>query len=131
MATGRMTWNIEDYLQQLLAANEDVDSVVTELLDKNADYIGGLMYHNLRATSEEWTGAAARTLFVTPVNHDGNFIYIELGANISSDRAALYKEYGRTRQAAEPFLRPTLIFLRRKDLRRLMEKLLEKMGLST
>jgi len=126
-----MTWNTDDYLEQLVKAEKDVDQVVAVLLEENRDYFGGLMYHYLWATSEQWTGATAKTLFVNPVQRDGNFIFIELGANTQDDPAALYKEYGRPRQAAEPFLRPTLIFLRRKELRRLMGLVLEKMGLPT
>jgi hypothetical protein len=62
----------------------------------------------LRKTSETWTGGAASTLFVSPVQTEGNFIFIEFGADPSQDKAAIYKEFGRAKQAAEPFLRPTM-----------------------
>lgn len=126
----RLTWNLDDYLEELVKAGEDVDEVTTELLSENSDYFGGLLYHYLWATSEQWTGATAKTLFVDPVRRDGNYIYVELGAKTGIDPSAWYKEYGTPRQAAEPFLRPTMVFLRRKELRRLMERLLEKMGTS-
>ncbi len=125
---GRLTWNIDDYLEQLVQAGENVNDVVTTLLDSNRDYFGGLMYHYLRSTSETWTGETAKTLFVDPVKHDGNFIYVEFGADLRQSAGAFYKEYGSARQAAEPFLRPTLIFLRRTQLRKLMEQLMTKMG---
>lgn len=128
---GRMTWNLDAYLEALVQAEKDVDQAVTVLLEENRDYFGGLMYHYLRSTSEQWTGATAKTLFVSPVQRDGNFIFIELGADTQQDPSGLYKEFGRPNQAAEPFLRPTLVDLRRKELKRLMENLMEKMGVST
>jgi len=124
----RLTWNLDDYLEQLAQAGEDVDDVVTDLLDENSNEIGGLLFHNLRRTSETWTGATAKTLFVDPVKRDGNYIFVELGAKTGIDPAAWYKEYGTPRQAAEPFLRPTLVFLRRKHLRAMMERVLERYG---
>lgn len=126
---GRLMWNIDDYLEQLAKAEKGIDQVVFTLLDENRDYFGGLMYHYLRSTSDQWTGATAKTLFVSPVQRDGNFIFVELGANTQEDPSAWYKEFGRPNQAAEPFLRTTLAFLRRQEMRRLMGQAMEKMGL--
>ncbi|MEP7137852.1 MAG: hypothetical protein ABI904_23235 [Chloroflexota bacterium] len=132
MAThGRLTWNLDDYLEQFVKAEEDVDQVVTDLLKENRPYVGGLLYNYLRKTSESWTGATAKTIFVSPVQKEGNYIFIEAGADTTKDPAGWYKEFGRPKQAAEPFLRPTFIFLRTKELRRLMKKVMENMGLPT
>ncbi|RPI95368.1 MAG: hypothetical protein EHM40_03200, partial [Chloroflexi bacterium] len=95
-----MTWNIDDYLEQLVQAEKDIDQVVFALLDENRDYFGGLMYHYLRMTSESWTGATAKTLFVSPVQQEGNFIFVEMGADTTKDPSAWYKEFGRPNQAA-------------------------------
>lgn len=126
---GRLTWNIDDYLEQLVQAEKDIDQVVFALLDENTGYFGGLMYHYLRSTSEQWTGATAKTLFVSPVQQDGNFIFVEMGADTTKDPAGWYKEFGRPNQAAEPFLRTTLADLRRKQMRVLMGQVMERMGL--
>ncbi len=126
---GRMTWNCGDYLEQLVKAEKDVDQVVATLLEENRDYFGGLLYHYLRSTSDYWTGATAKTLFVSPVQRDGNYTFIEIGADTTKDPSGWYKEFGRPNQAAEPFLRPTLALLRQKELRRLLEQLMERMGI--
>lgn len=132
MATrARMTWNMDDYFETLLNAEKDIDQAVTEVLSETSQYVLGLMTHYLFASSETWTGGTAKTLFVTPVQRDGNYIFVELGADVSQDPAGFHKEYGRPRQAAEPFLRPTLILLRTKELRRMMGKVLERYGLPT
>ena len=82
----------------------------------------------LKASSETWTGATEQTLFSRQPEQDGNFIYIQFGADTSKDPAALYKEYGTARQAAEPFLRPTLAKFKR-EIRAMLKKTAVRMGL--
>jgi hypothetical protein len=126
----RMTLELDAYLEALVNAEKDVDQVVVEVLDKNKYNAVMLMYQNLRKTSETWTEATAKTLFVEGPQLDGNYIYIELGAHIDSDPSALYKEYGKPRQAAEPFLRPTLLYYRKGGLKQAMQAVLERFGVS-
>jgi hypothetical protein len=127
-------WNVkglDEYLEQLVAAEKDVDKVVSDVLNETSQYALGTLLHFLYASSETWTGSTAKTLFATPVQIDGNYIYIEIGADVKQDPAGWYKEFGRPSQAAEPFLRPTLQLYRNKELKRLMGKVLEQMGLPT
>jgi uncharacterized protein YcgL (UPF0745 family) len=86
------------------------------------------MRDQLRRTSETWTGGAEKTLFVKDVQQEGNYSFIEMGADVSKDPAALYKEFGTARQAAEPFLRPTMVFFRR-QMKAMLKKVVEQMGL--
>jgi hypothetical protein len=127
---GRMDLDLGLYLEALANAEKDIDQVVEEVLDKNKYNVVMLMYQNLRKTSETWTEATAKTLFVEGPQRDGNYIYIELGAHTDSDPSALYKEFGKPRQAAEPFLRPTLLYYRRGGLKQAMQAVLERFGLS-
>ncbi len=129
--TGRLTFGLDAYLETLTNAGESVDDAVTEIMNEASPSAGGMLFHYLRMSSERWTGAAAKTIFAKLAQREGNFIFIEIGADTSSDPAAWYKEYGRPNQMAEPFLRPTLIFYRRKELKRLMGKVLERYGLPT
>jgi hypothetical protein len=128
---GRMTLGLDAYLEVLQKAEKDVDAIATEVMQESARYSLGTLYHYLRISSETWTGSAARTLFAGPVQRDGNYIFFELGADISVDPAAFYKEYGKPRQAAEPFLRPTLAYWRRTGVMERMKILFDRMGLST
>lgn len=122
---------LDVYLEEIQRAGEDVDKVVQEVLSEAAPVARDRMEAILRNTSEQWTGATADTLFAGPVQQDGNFIYFELGADVKADEAGLYKEFGTTRQAAEPFLRPSLTELRRTGIKRMLKAVFERMGLKT
>ena len=124
-----MEFNLGPYFEALAAAQQDVDEIAVDMLEQNKYSVFHLLYETLRNTSEEWTGATAKTLFIDGPLYDGNFIYLELGAHTSQDPAAWYKEFGRPKQAAEPFLRPTLLYYRRGGLKQWMEMILEKYGL--
>jgi hypothetical protein len=130
MARGRMDLGIGEYLEILANAEKDIDQVVQDVLEQNKYNAVMLLYKNLRATSETWTNATARTLFVEGPQRDGNYTFIEIGAHTDVDPSAWYKEFGRPNQAAEPFLRPTLLYYRRGGLRQAMKAVLEKFGLS-
>jgi hypothetical protein len=130
MATNaRMTLNLEPYFEALVNAGEDVDKIVEEELTKEKDGPVVMMWKYLRESSETWTGATGKTLFVEGPLRNGNFIYIEFGAHTEKDPAGWYKEYGTPQQAAEPFLRPTMNYYRTKRMKALMQMVLERHGL--
>jgi HK97 gp10 family phage protein len=122
---------LDKYLEELAAAEKDVDQVVADVLTEAAPIAEETMHKELRKTSETWTGAAAATLFTSSVQKEGNYIFIELGAHTGKDPAALYKEYGTARQAAEPFLRIAFRWLRKSKLKNMMKEVMEKFGLPT
>jgi len=122
---------LDAYLEEIARAGEDVDQVVTDVLNEAAPVAKDRMEEILRRTSEEWTGATADSLFAGPVQRDGNYIFFELGANVKNDEAGLYKEYGNSRQVAEPFLRPALTELRRSGIKKMLKAVFERMGLQT
>lgn len=122
---------LDKYLEDIAQAGADIDRVVTDVLNEAAPIAQARMEAILRGTSEEWTGATAATLFAGPVQQDGNYIFFELGANVDKDEAGLYKEYGSGRQAAEPFLRPSLTELRRTGIKRMLKAVFDRMGIKT
>lgn len=127
---GRLTLDLEPYFEALRNAEKDVDKVAEEVLEQQKYNVLMLMYKTLRSSSESWTNATAKTLFVEGPKRDGNFVYLELGAHTEIDPAAWYKEYGRPNQAAEPFLRPTLLYYRKGGLKQAMQAILEKYGVA-
>jgi hypothetical protein len=127
---GRMDLNLGPLLEALAAAGQDVDQAVTEVLEDTKINGLSLMIKYLYESSEMWTGATAKTLYAEGPFRDGNYIFIVLGAHTDKDPSALYKEYGSPRQAAEPFLRPTLQYYRRGGLKQPMEAVLERLGVS-
>jgi len=120
---------LDKYLEDLAKAEQDIDHVVTEVLEEARPVAQERMEQILHSTSDQWTGETAATLYTTPVQKDGNFIYFEMGANTGSDPSAQYKEYGRIRQKAEPFLRPSLTELRRSGIKKMLQQVLERMGI--
>lgn len=127
---GRMDLNLGPMLEALAKAEKDVDQAVIEVLESTKINGLSLMTKYLYESSEAWTGATARTLYAEGVFRDGNYIFIVLGAHTDKDPSALYKEYGRPNQAAEPFLRPTLQYYRRGGLKPMMEAVLEELGVT-
>jgi hypothetical protein len=121
---------LDKYLEDLAAAAVDVDAVIAEVLEETAPIAEDEMHTNLRKSSELWTGATAATLYSTNAQQDGNFTFIEFGADTLKDPAGFYKEYGTARQAAEPFLRPALSSHRLKNaLRNAMKTIMQRFGL--
>lgn len=127
---GNMTLNMAPFLEDLAAAGADIDQVVQEVLSGLQEPVKDEMRGNLKKTSETWTGAAESTLFADPVAQEGNYSFIKFGADTSSDPAALYKEYGTARQAAEPFFRPTMVWAR-KQVCEALKDVMQRMGLGT
>jgi len=122
---------LDAMLEDFAKAGEDVDKVVIEVLGEAAPVAEAELHANLRKTSETWTGAADKTIFTSSVQQDGNYIFFELGADVSKDPAALYKEYGTARQQAEPFLRPVFTKLRQSGIKRMLKAVFDRMGIKT
>jgi len=116
-----------DYLEDLAAAGGDVDAVVAQALNESAPLIDDEMHRLLRESSETWTGETEATLFKTEAQLDGNFIFVEIGADTSKDPAGIYKELGTARQAAEPFIRPPFTSQRHRW-RNKVQEVLKRLG---
>lgn len=124
---------LDEFLESLVNAGEDVDQVVSDVLTDAAPIAEAVLEENLRRVSETWTGGTAETIGTSSVKRDGNYHFIELsvGGPGTSGEGASYLEYGNTRQAAKPFMRPTFTKLRHHKLKAMMKEVLQKMGLST
>lgn len=119
---------LDSYLEDLVSAGKDVDEVVAGLLTEAAPIAEAELQNNLRKTSELWTGATAQTIFTSSVQKDGNYIFIEIGADTTRDPAGFYKEFGTARQKAEPFIRPAFTKLRRSELKKMLKATLQRLG---
>ncbi len=120
---------LDEYIELLTQADKDVDQVVADVLDGAAPLAEGRMHDELKKTSETWTGETASTIKVSEAQREGNYTFIELQAGGPEAPQAFYKEFGRARQAAEPFLRPALTKLRHHELRGMLKAVLEAFGL--
>jgi HK97 gp10 family phage protein len=121
---------LDAWMEDLAAAGENVDDAVTELLTETQPFIAEELERNLQKTSETWTGETAASIDVSGVQKEGNYIFVEATAGGSDAPGAEYKEYGNTRQAAEPFFRPTFRgHLLKNKLKAGMKTIMEKAGL--
>lgn len=125
---------LTNWLEDLQRASQNVDQAVSSLLNETQPFVADELRTNLlktRQTNEEWTGDLERTLDVSDVKQEGNYVFIEASIGGTSSReAAVYKEFGNTRQAAEPFFRTTFRSHRlRNRLRQTMKELSEGYGL--
>lgn len=105
---GELTFKgLEEWMEQLAEAEQDIDDAVTELLGETQPFIGEELVAQLKKTSEQYTGETASTIQVSGVQQEGNYLFVEVTVGGANAPQAFYKEYGTTRQAAEPFVRPT------------------------
>lgn len=132
MAKGTLTFKgLEAWMEQLAEAGENVDEAVTELLGDTQPFIEEELVTQLEKTSETWTGGTAASINFSGVQQEGNYLFVEATAGGGEESAgAIYKEYGNTRQAAEPFFRPTFRGHRLKNkLKEGMKAIMQRMGL--
>lgn len=123
---------LTEWIEDLAAAERNVDDAVSELLTEVKPFVAEELDRNLRKTSEQWTPELALTIEVSDVQKDGNFIFIEATAGDGDEEAAHAKEFGTTRQAAEPFFRPTFRgHLLKNRLKAIMVNLLKKYGVAS
>ena len=109
-----------------------MDDAVTELVAENKPFIAQELERNLRKTSEQWTGETAASIQTSGPQREGNYIFIEATAGGLPAPGAQYKEFGRTRQAAEPFFRPTFRgHLLKNRLKASMKSIMERFGLKS
>ena len=123
---------LDAWMEQLAEAGQSVDEAVTDLLETTQPFIEEELVSNLKRTSEEYTGETASTIDVSGVQREGNFIFVEASVGGSDAPQATYKEYGNTRQAAEPFVRPTFRGHRLKNkLKEGMKAIMQKFGVQS
>jgi HK97 gp10 family phage protein len=128
---GELTFKgLAEWMEQFAEAGENVDEAVTELLGETQPFIEEELVTQLRKTSEEYTGETASTIQISGVQQEGNYLFVEATVGGSDAPQATYKEYGTTRQAAEPFVRPTFRGHRLKNkLKEGMKTIMQRFGL--
>jgi HK97 gp10 family phage protein len=129
---GSLTFKgLENWMEQLAEAGKSVDEAVTDLLGDTQPFIEEELVAQLRNTSEEYTGETASTIQVSGVQQEGNYLFVEATVGGSEAPQATYKEYGTTRQAAEPFVRPTFRGHRLKnELKQRMKTIMQRFGVA-
>lgn len=120
---------LDGYLEAFVNAGHDVDQVVADVLKEAAPIAEAELVSQLRKTSDTWTGETAASIASSDVKKEGNFFFIELTAGGPDAPGAIYKEFGRARQAAEPFLRPAFRKLRQSKLKAMLKQVADSFGL--
>lgn len=120
---------LDNYLEDLVQAGKDVDEVVADVLTAAAPIaVAELQTHLLKTkqSGEIWTGATEESIVSSEVVQDGNYHFIELSVG---SPYAVFKEFGTSRQAAEPFVRPAFRKLRQSKLKMMMKDVMLAFGL--
>ena len=121
--------NLDDYLAAIEAAGNDVDEAVAQALTESAPIVTAEMHGLLRQSSETWTGRADAAIFQTEAQRDGNYTFVEIGIDAPKAPEGFYKEFGTTRQAPEPFVRPAFTLMRH-IWRNKMKEVLTRLGVA-
>ncbi len=120
----------DQWIENLANAGEQAEDAVTNLLDEIKPSIKEVMVDNLKKTSEEYTGETADSIETGATEKEGNYIFVETTVGGSAAPQATFKEFGNTRQIAEPFVRPTFRGHRlRNALKAGMKKIAQGFGL--
>jgi hypothetical protein len=122
---------LDAYLEDMVSAGIDIDEVVSDVLTEAAPVAKAELKKSLLKTKqagEVWTGVTEDSIAASSVQRDGNYHFIELSV---SGEGVQPKEYGNTRQAAEPFIRPAFRQLRQSKLKVMMKAVMERFGLPT
>jgi HK97 gp10 family phage protein len=125
---------LDGYLEDMVKAGVDVDQVVADVLTEAAPIAEEELATALLRTKqsgEVWTGETEASITASSVQSEGNYHFIELSVGGADVPQAFHKEYGSTRQAAEPFIRPAFTKLRRSKLKAMMKQVMERFGLPT
>lgn len=119
------------WIEDFANAGQSVDGAVTEVLTEVEPFIQEELVDSLKRTSEQWTGETASTIQTNGVEQTGNYIHITATAGGGTkNEAVIAKEFGNSRQAAEPFFRPTFRGHRLKNkLKEAMKNTSRKYGL--
>lgn len=99
------TKGFEAYLESLAQAGRDIDAIADEALQAGGEILAGEM-HRLVAKD---TGDLDSHIEVSASKRDGNFHFVEIGI-LKPDgplaRKANANEFGTSKMAAHPFIRP-------------------------
>ena len=105
MKTVLTTKGFDDYIEKLANAGEDIDAITDEALAAGGQVLKDGMQRRAPVASGHLKGRISMT---EPVNN-GNYHSVRIGIfNVDRKREIyfFYQEYGHSRTAAHPYLRP-------------------------
>jgi HK97 gp10 family phage protein len=116
------------YIEEISSAGLNVDEAVQDVMVE----AGAEVRDAMTAAVPVDTGNLQSHISVEGPKQEGNFSYVEVGVMNADKDTAIYGnviEYGSTRQAAQPYIRPTLKS-KKSVIKKALIRVLEKYGLS-
>lgn len=107
MKTVLSTKGFEDYLEKLATAGADIDEITDEALTAG----GQVLLNGMQRRAPKLTRHLVGRIRLTEPSRDGNYHSIKVGifdVNRPKEVYFFYQEFGSPRNAAQPYLRPTL-----------------------
>jgi HK97 gp10 family phage protein len=97
---------IDEYLRQLQQLEIDIDQAAIAAVETAAPMVKAEMTR--LAKEHKLSGATMDSVYLTGVQSIGSFHFVELGARVDGESAALFNEFGTVYMEARPFVRPAL-----------------------
>ena len=117
---------LDEYLAALQQINVDIDeaarAAVAEAAPLAETEIARMAMEHLL------TGATADSIYMTPVQSEGSFHFVEVGARTDGESAALYDEFGTVWMEPRPFFRKGINNIRHRWRNSIKATLKSKMG---
>lgn len=119
---------LEQYLEQLAQAGQDVDAIAQKALAEAAEEVKAEMVK----LAPEDTGELRNEISVEGPYQEGNFSYVLVGVR-NADKSkrlaikATVQEYGSTKQAAQSYVRPG-IQRKKGTMRKALKNILTELG---
>lgn len=105
---GKLTLKgLDAYLERLAQAGADVDKSAGQALAAGAS----VALDGMQRRAPKDTRNLEQSLTATEPKQDGNYVYVEVGLVTADAETARYgtaQEYGTSKMAAQPYIRPTL-----------------------
>jgi HK97 gp10 family phage protein len=119
---------LEEYLEKIQKIGGNMETLVGEAIEASAQPIA----NDIRKWAEKHkrTGAALEGVDISPIQRDGDQIFVEVGINTKKKKSAwhiVFVEYGTPRMAADPGIRPA--FKKNKvKVKNIQQEILQKGG---
>jgi HK97 gp10 family phage protein len=126
---------IDEYLKKIEAMGRNVDEAVNEAIKESARPIQNEITYwaAMHSNPEFTTGAVLKGSVASPVQRDGNFIYVDVGIDTSksiNSWHAVFIEYGSPTQSPDPGIRRAFESYKN-DVKKIQRKVLKKWGVPT
>lgn len=97
---------LDEYLRLVERAGMDIDQAAIEAVEIASQPIEAEMHAKIAPFRK--SGETEASIFMTPVQTIGSYHFVEVGAQVDDDSAALYNEFGTVYREPHSFVRAAI-----------------------